>query len=122
MKEILANGVTGILVSHSIDQIREMCNKILWLDHGNQIIFTDEVDECCDAYEEFLRSKKLPHNKKEIGELAIEHRKIVAKKREEEQKKESEKLQKELQKGDSDAAIQAAIEILRKNCPEMLKE
>ena len=34
MKEILSNGVTGILVSHSVSQVREMCNKILWLDHG----------------------------------------------------------------------------------------
>ena len=34
MREILANGVTGILVSHSIDQVRELCNKVLWLDHG----------------------------------------------------------------------------------------
>ena len=54
MKEILSSGVTGILVSHSISQVREMCNKILWLVHGKQIAFTDEVQLYCDAYEEFL--------------------------------------------------------------------
>lgn len=51
MKEILANGVTGILVSHSLNQVRELCNKILWLDHGKQIEFTDDVEGCCDRYE-----------------------------------------------------------------------
>ena len=39
MREILESGVTGIIVSHSITQIREMSNKILWLDHGKQICF-----------------------------------------------------------------------------------
>ncbi len=66
MKEILSGGVTGILVSHSIEQVRNMCNKILWLDHGKQIAFTKEVDIACDAYEEFLVTKKLPGNESEL--------------------------------------------------------
>ena len=60
MKEILSGGVTGILVSHSIPQVRDMCNKILWLDHGKQILFTDRVNPCCDLYEEALKTKKMP--------------------------------------------------------------
>ncbi len=60
MKEILASGVTGLLVSHSIAQVRHLCNKILWLDHGKQITFTKDVTAACDAYEEFLVTKKLP--------------------------------------------------------------
>jgi len=28
-------GITVILVSHSIDQIERMCNKVAWLDHGH---------------------------------------------------------------------------------------
>ncbi len=62
MKEILSSGVTGILVSHSIDQVRQMCNKILWLDHGRQIGFSENVSTYCDAYEKFLITKKLPEN------------------------------------------------------------
>lgn len=58
MKQILNNGVTGILVSHSLNQVREMCNKILWLDHGRQVKFTDDVQGCCDEYEKFLKEKK----------------------------------------------------------------
>lgn len=57
MCEILANGVTGILVSHSIDQVRELCNKVLWLDHGKQMDFGG-TQEVCDRYEAFMQRKK----------------------------------------------------------------
>ena len=60
MMEILSSGVTGILVSHSIAQVRDMCNKILWLDHGKQIAFTDQVNACCAMYDEALKTKTLP--------------------------------------------------------------
>ena len=70
IKEILKRGITGILVSHSVGQVRTLCNKILWLDHGNQVCFTGEVEKICDAYEEFLYTKKSPKNEKEIEEAA----------------------------------------------------
>ncbi|MCD7975345.1 MAG: ABC transporter ATP-binding protein [Phascolarctobacterium sp.] len=60
MREIITGGATTILVSHSLNQIREMCNKVLWLDKGFQVCFTDKVKECCNAYEVFLATKKLP--------------------------------------------------------------
>jgi len=60
MKSIIANGATTILVSHSIAQVRSMCNKILWLDHGKQITFGDNITEICDDYEEYLQTKILP--------------------------------------------------------------
>lgn len=82
MKQILDAGVTGILVSHSVSQVREMCNKILWLDHGKQIGFSDNVEMYCDAYEEFLIAKKLPKSEQEISKLA-ENYKIRLKKRQE---------------------------------------
>ncbi len=54
MKEIIKNGKITILVSHSISQIRRMCNKVLWLDKGKQIDF-GEADDVCDKYERFLK-------------------------------------------------------------------
>lgn len=56
MREIIKGGATTILVSHSIGQVREMCNKVLWLHKGEQIAFSDDVQGVCDTYEEFLRS------------------------------------------------------------------
>ena len=55
MREIISSGATTILVSHSIGQVRAMCNKVLWLDKGRQIEFTTDVDGCCERYERFLR-------------------------------------------------------------------
>lgn len=54
MREIISQGATTILVSHSLDQIRELCNKVLWLDHGRQVAF-GETQDICDQYEQFLR-------------------------------------------------------------------
>lgn len=58
MREIINGGATTILVSHSLNQIRSMCNKILWLHKGKQIMFGDNVQEICDEYQKFLDGKK----------------------------------------------------------------
>ena len=57
MKELITSGAVTILVSHSIGQIRAMCNKVLWLEKGHQVEFTDDVNGCCDRYEEYLRKE-----------------------------------------------------------------
>ena len=59
MREIIQNGKATILVSHSITQVRRMCNKVLWLDHGKQIDF-GETAPICDRYEKFLKTGVLP--------------------------------------------------------------
>ena len=59
MLEIIKNGKATILVSHSIAQIRRMCNKVLWLDKGKQIAI-GETNLICDEYEEFLKAGTLP--------------------------------------------------------------
>ena len=56
MREIISGGATTILVSHSLPQIRQLCNKVLWLHKGEQIAFGDDVAGICDSYEEFLRT------------------------------------------------------------------
>lgn len=56
MREIIGQGATTILVSHSLSQIRELCNKILWLDHGKQIAFGD-AEEICNLYEKYLHGE-----------------------------------------------------------------
>lgn len=58
MKEIISGGATTILVSHSIAQVRDMCDKVLWLHKGRQIEFGDDVQGICDRYQEFLDGKR----------------------------------------------------------------
>ena len=53
MKEIINGGATTILVSHSLGQVRTMCNKVLWLHKGKQIDF-GETAKICDKYQEML--------------------------------------------------------------------
>lgn len=62
MREIIKNGKATIIVSHSIPQIRRMCNKVLWLDHGKQVAFGDTMS-ICDRYENFLKTGIIAHEK-----------------------------------------------------------
>ena len=57
MREIISGGATTILVSHSLPQVRELCDKVLWLHKGRQIAFGSNVDELCDRYQDFLDGK-----------------------------------------------------------------
>ena len=57
MKEIIHGGATTILVSHSLEQVKNMCNKILWLHKGKQITFGSDVQKICDDYQSFLDGK-----------------------------------------------------------------
>lgn len=50
MLELMSGGTTVLFVSHSIDQIREMCDRVVWLDHG-QVRMLGESKQVCDAYQ-----------------------------------------------------------------------
>ena len=50
MKELMGGGTTVLFVSHSLDQIREMCNKVVWLEHG-QVKLCGDTQTVCDAYQ-----------------------------------------------------------------------
>lgn len=49
MLELMDGGTTVLFVSHSIDQIREMCSRVLWLEHG-KVKKLGDTEEVCDAY------------------------------------------------------------------------
>lgn len=121
MKEILARGVTGILVSHSVNQVRELCNKVLWLDHGKQICFGKDTESVCNAYEEFLITRKLPRNTEEIRTLSDTYIRRMEAEEEKRQMSEVQKLQSVLESGSSTAAVEAALSIIRRKKPELLK-
>ncbi len=57
MREIIKSGATTILVSHSVQQVKALCNKVLWLERGRQIAFGGEVQEICRAYEGYLSNQ-----------------------------------------------------------------
>lgn len=49
MLELMGGGTTVLFVSHSIEQIKEMCRRVVWLEQG-QIKMIGAADEVCDAY------------------------------------------------------------------------
>lgn len=50
MMELMSGGTTVLFVSHSIEQIRGMCDKVIWLDHGHMKMIGD-TKTVCDAYQ-----------------------------------------------------------------------
>lgn len=121
MEAILKSGVTGILVSHSITQVREMCNKVLWLDHGRQIAFTNEVELYCDAYEEFLFSKRIPENRQEVENAAMRLKERKLKKLSAADANVVKRIEAQLNKENKEAAVMAAAIFLQKKQPQLLK-
>ena len=51
MKELMTGGATVLFVSHDIAKIEEMCDKVIWLDHG-KIVDEGEASEVCARYRE----------------------------------------------------------------------
>ena len=49
MTELMNGGATVLFVSHDIDQIKEMCDRVVWLDHG-KIVMIGKPDKVCDKY------------------------------------------------------------------------
>lgn len=54
MNELMQGDVSLLFVSHSIGQVRKMCDRAIWLDHGN-LMMDGDVDEVCDAYMDFTK-------------------------------------------------------------------
>lgn len=54
MRELMSGGTTVLMVSHALQQIRDLCNRVIWLDHG-KVIMDGPTQEVCDAYERTQR-------------------------------------------------------------------
>ena len=51
IQELMSGDTTVILVSHSIEQIRKLCDTVMWLEKGHMKMI-GPCDEVCDAYEQ----------------------------------------------------------------------
>lgn len=51
MMEMMSGGTTVLFVSHSLEQIRKLCSRVVWLDHG-EVRMIGDTKEVCDAYEQ----------------------------------------------------------------------
>ena len=50
MMELMSGGTTVLFVSHNIEQIRNICGRCVWLEHG-KVKMTGMAQNVCDVYE-----------------------------------------------------------------------
>ena len=49
MMEMIKGGTTVLYVSHSLDSIKDLCTKVVWLEHG-KVVKIGDTEKVCDAY------------------------------------------------------------------------
>ena len=49
MMELMSGGTTVLFVSHDLNQIKDMCDRVIWLDHG-KIKMQGKTAEVCEQY------------------------------------------------------------------------
>ncbi|MCI9977270.1 ABC transporter ATP-binding protein [Clostridioides difficile] len=54
MLELIDSEATVLFVSHSISQVRRLCNRVIWLNNG-EIKMSGATNEVCDLYEKYLK-------------------------------------------------------------------
>ena len=57
MMSLIKGGTTVLFVSHSIDTIKEICNKVVWLENG-KIVDMGDTKKICDEYLEKISENK----------------------------------------------------------------
>lgn len=49
MKSMINGGTTVLFVSHSIDQIKDICDRVIWLEHG-KVQMDGKSEDVCEEY------------------------------------------------------------------------
>lgn len=49
MNKLIADGTAVVIVSHALETVREKCDRVMWLDHG-EVVQIGEPDAVIDAY------------------------------------------------------------------------
>ena len=63
MMSMIKGGTTVLYVSHSIESIEELCNKVVWLDHG-KVVMMGDAKKVCNAY---MDKQQVNNRKKRKG-------------------------------------------------------
>ena len=56
MNEVLSGGTTLLYVSHTLEEVKRLCDHAIWLDKG-EMRMVGEANEVCDAYLEEQKKK-----------------------------------------------------------------
>lgn len=69
LKSMMSKGVTVLLVSHSTDQVREICDRAIILDHGT-LLASGPVDKICSKYEKMTGTAKKKEKSEKLSDSA----------------------------------------------------
>ncbi len=67
LQQIKAEGVTIVIVSHSMDQIKSICNRVIWLEKG-KIREDGSPEKVCQNYLDSMDQRAADRRKKELQE------------------------------------------------------
>ena len=62
MLELIKGGTTVLYVSHSLESIRELCTRVVWIEHG-KVVKVGKTDKICDEYYEAQMGSKPKESK-----------------------------------------------------------
>ena len=77
IRELMSEGTTVVIVSHSIDQIESLCDRVLWIEKSKTRMIGKTFD-VCNAYRN-LQNEKVQENAKEYQIVAHEKCRICGK-------------------------------------------
>ena len=83
MMEVIQSGATTLFVSHSVAQMKRLCNKVLWLDMGKQIAFAknkQESEKILTCYSNYMKERAINPAAKPSLTLPAPAKKPAAKK------------------------------------------
>ena len=63
LQSLMESNTTVLLVSHSIKEIRNICDKAIWIEKG-RVVDIGEVNDICDKYEEAAKKASAEKTKK----------------------------------------------------------
>lgn len=55
MMEMIKGGTTVLYVSHSLAAIKEICTRVIWLDHGKIVKIGDTKEICKEYYDSLMK-------------------------------------------------------------------
>ncbi|MBE6624336.1 MAG: ABC transporter ATP-binding protein [Ruminococcaceae bacterium] len=57
IEELQKRGVTFIIVSHNMSQVKKLCQRAIWIENG-KIVEAGDSKEICDKYQEYSKNKQ----------------------------------------------------------------
>ena len=58
MEEMLSGGTTLLFVSHDAEQVKKLCSRAIWLDHGH-IMADGAAADVCEEYRRAIEAERV---------------------------------------------------------------